>query len=227
MGTIERFGEDLSAIRMQHRMMGMELGTRSSLVRLGSGGLALISPGPFEEKEFQEIEAMGAVEALIAPNLFHHLFLARAARRFPEAARFYAPGLTEKVGSLPPGASLGEEAPALWSDRLRQHLVQGTSTNEVVFLHVPSRTLILTDLAFNVRSGGLWTRIALRLNAGYGSFGPSRLFRASIRDSAAFGRSLREIAAWDFDRILVAHGEVVETRGNALFRETFDLGDQD
>lgn len=174
---------------------------------------------------FREIEALGEVEALIAPNLFHHLFFARAAQRFPGAARFFAPGLPEKVASLPEGEVLAEEPPAIWGDALRHHLVRGTATNEVVFLHPESRSLILTDLAFNIRSGGFWTRLALRMNQSFGRFGPTRVSRGFVRDAAAFEGSLREIAAWDFDRILVAHGEIVDTGGRDLFREAFGLGD--
>src|SRR5690606_31041515 len=77
-----------------------------------------------------------------------------------------------------------------WGEQL---LVKGTSTREVVFFHPPSRTLVLTDLAFNVREGGLFTRIALRLNGGWDRFGPTRALRSSIHDPAAFDASIRRI----------------------------------
>ena len=221
MRAIEKLDEGLWVLRLPHRMMGMELGTCSTLVRLASGGLAIISPGPFEEGDFENIEALGKVETLVAPNTFHHLFFLRAAERYPDAARFFAPGLAEKVGTLPAGEVLTDEAPALWRGALEQRRVRGTLTNEVVFFQPRSRTLILTDLAFNIRSGGFWTRLAMSLNGGFGRFGPTKMGRASIRDAAAFEDSLRAITAWDFERIVVAHGEVVAEGGHEIFCRAF------
>lgn len=227
MRAIEELEEGLWALRLPHRLMGMEIGTRSTLIRLPSGGLALFSPGAFGAREFESIEALGAVEAIVAPNTFHYLFLRRAAERYPKAARFYAPGLPEKVRDLPAGEILGENAPTLWRGALEQRRVEGSTTNEIVFFHPQSRSLILTDLAFNIREGGLWTRIGMGLNGGFGRFGPTRVLRSTIRDAAAFESSVTAIAAWDFDRIVVAHGEVVASGGRELFRRAFDLKPQD
>ena len=58
--------------------------------------------------------------------------------------------------------------------------------NEVVFLHRRSRTLLLTDLAFNVQPGASnRARIFHWLVGATGRFGPHRLVRTMIRDRAA------------------------------------------
>ena len=226
MPSIVEWGEGIWTIDKPHRTMGIELGTRTTIVRLPTGGIVFLSPGPLSRDDFRAIDELGRVEGLVAPNVFHHLYLRRAHERFPEAAVFLAPGLREKVPDLPPGEALSDEAPKLWAGSLEQLLVKGTSTREVVFFHPPSRTLVLTDLAFNVREGGLFTRIALRLNGGWDRFGPTRVLRSSIHDPAAFDASIRRIAAWDFDHIVVAHGKVVETGGRAAFRRAFNLEDE-
>lgn len=225
MAAIDAIDEGLWAIRCPHRMVGVEVGTRSTLARLPSGGLLILSPGPWGEDGFEDIEGLGKVEALVAPNTYHHLFFGRAAARYPEAARFLAPGLREKVPSLPTGEVLGEEPPPIWRGALEQKLVRGSDTNEVAFFHPRSRTLILTDLAFNIRSGGLWTRLGMWLNGGFGRFGPTRVLHSTVKDAAAFRASLHAIAAWDFDRILVSHGEIVPSGGRELFRRAFSLGE--
>lgn len=221
MEPLNAISEDLWTATFPNKLMGMEIGARSSVVRLRSGGLAIISPGPFGEDHLHALRALGEVEALIAPNTFHHLFLSQAAASFPEAARLYAPGLAAKVPGLPSGVEIGAEAIPALEGALEHKIISGVRTNEVVFFHGASGTLILTDLAFNIHRGGLLTRLGMRLNGGFGSFGPTRVLRSSIHDRQAFASSLQEIASWSFERIVVAHGEVIETDGRAVFLEAF------
>lgn len=222
MSALVRHDDSIWTLTLPHSMMGIQVGARSTILRLPSGGLMIVSPGPFGTEHLEAIRELGEVEALLAPNKFHHLFLGNAAQAFPRARVFFAPGLRERIPSLPPGVDLGEEPPALWGSSIGHAILQGTTTNEVAFFHRPSRTLILTDLAFNLRGGGLWTRIAMTLNGGYGRFGPSRVFRSTINDAPAFGRSLHEVARWDFDRVVVAHGDVLESDGHASFQRAFE-----
>ena len=94
--------------------------------------------------------------------------------------------------------------------------------NEVVFLHRASRTLVVTDLCFNVRhSDHLGTRLFMRVNGAYGRFGPSRLLRSLVRDRPALRASLERILAWDFERVVVTHGEVLEHGGRDALRAGF------
>ena len=105
---------------------------------------------------------------------------------------------------------------------LSRAIAAGRTIEEIVFCHRPSRTLLLTDLAFNVReSPSLPTRLWLRLNGVYGRFGPSRVARALIRDRAAARDSLDRILAWDFDRVVVSHGVVLESRGRRVLRNAY------
>jgi hypothetical protein len=57
------------------------------------------------------------------------------------------------------------------------------------------------------------TRLAFRMLRAYKSFGPSILERALIRDRTAARKSLEGILEWDFDRVIVAHGQVRESAG--------------
>ena len=90
------------------------------------------------------------------------------------------------------------------------------------FFHRPSRTLILTDLCFFIPINcSRATRLATRMLGILGHFAPSRSFRLSLRDRHAARESLERILAWDFDRIIISHGEIVETGGKATFRRAF------
>ena len=44
-----------------------------------------------------------------------------------------------------------------------------------------------------------------------GRFTTSRFMKLMYRDRAAAAESARQVFAWDFDRVILTHGEVVET----------------
>src|SRR5699024_7744915 len=79
------------------KVAAMQFGTRSTIVRLPSKGLAIISPIDFDDQIAQEIDALGQVDFIIAPNLFHHLYFNDAAKRWPTAKALLPPSLKEKV----------------------------------------------------------------------------------------------------------------------------------
>jgi hypothetical protein len=39
----------------------------------------------------------------------------------------------------------------------------------------------------------------------------ARMWKLWVKDRAAFERSIEAVLAWDFDRIAMAHGEILET----------------
>ena len=92
-----------------------------------------------------------------------------------------------------------------------------------MFFHPRTRTLVLTDLAFNVqRASSLVTRLFLRANGAWQRFGPSRLARvAFIRDRAAARLGIERLLEWDFDRVVLAHGDVLETGGRDALRAAY------
>jgi hypothetical protein len=200
---------------------GIALGARTTLVRLGDGKLWLHSPGPLTAPVRQWLDTHGPVGAIVAPSLLHHLFLEETARAFPDAPVFGPPGLAGKV-DVRAAVLAGGETP--WKGDLETLLVEGCpKMNELVFFHARTRTLVLTDLAFNFRSvDSRVTRIFLRVNGALDSFGPSRLAkRVFLKDKAKIRASLDRILAWDFDRVVVSHGDVLETGGRAALRDSF------
>lgn len=41
------------------------------------------------------------------------------------------------------------------------------------------------------------------------------------KDKPSFSASAKRVAAWDFDRIIPCHGDVIETGGSDVFRRLF------
>ncbi|HEX8236398.1 MAG TPA: DUF4336 domain-containing protein [Abditibacteriaceae bacterium] len=200
------------------RLLGLEVGARMTVVRLSDSPLLVISPIDLTPQLRAELDALGAVRCIIAPNRFHFLSVSEYSKAFPNAALFIAPGV--KVADAPVSGTLNEHAEALWSDVLDQAIFYGNKMEqEVVFFHRNSRTLILTDLCFNVRRATApIQRVAARLLDINGKFGPSRLFRITTRDKTTARASRERILRWDFDRVVMAHGEVLESGGKAAMK---------
>ena len=69
---------------------------------------------------------------------------------------------------------------------------------------------------------GAFARLAMRVNGMLGHFGPSRLARRLFfRDHGSLRSSVDRILEWDFDRVIMAHGEVLESGGHSLLEEAF------
>jgi hypothetical protein len=151
----------------------------------------------------------------VAPNRLHHLFVGDWQRAFPEASVYVAPGLEQKRRDLEIAGVLKDEPEPGWATAIDQVLLGGIpSTNEVVFFHRPSATLVASDLAFNIgRSSPPLTRVLLRMSGAFGRLSPTFLERLLVRDRVAFRRSLTRVFDWPFERVVVAHGEVSESGG--------------
>lgn len=206
---------DLWVTKSPLRFAGLEVGTRMTIVRLPDSKLLLHSPIGATPDLVREVEALGSVAYIVAPNRLHHLFIGEWQKACPDALLYAAPGLDTKRTDLAIDHVLGDKPEAAWQDVVDQVLLGGFPfANEVVFFHRPSATLIATDLAFNVGSSSPpLTRLFFRLAGTYGRLAPTLLERLLVRDRAAFRDSLKRILEWPFDRVVVAHGEVSEKGG--------------
>lgn len=216
MSRVETLGEDIWTLRLPFRVGFFRIGTRTTIIR-DREEILVISPGPLSGEQWEQVESLGRVTTLVAPNQMHHLFMKNAMERFPDAKVILAPGLGEKRRDLPSAHTLPEDL-SRWG--LQQHLVQGTAKlEETAFFHEPSNTLILTDMAFNFsHHEHLLSRFILWLNGALGRFGPTRLFKfIFLKDKKKFGESLRTMLDWDFQQIAVAHGEMLTEKARDTF----------
>ena len=200
---------------------GLPVGTRMTVIRLADGRLLLHSPVALEAELRAQLDSIGRVCFAVAPNRVHHLYAGEVARAYPEAQLWVAPGLERKRPDLLFEAVLDDEAPQEWRGEVDQVFFRGRPyENEVAFFHRPSRTLLLCDLAFNFGPrAAAPTRLLMKLLRSYGRLGPSKLDPLLIRDRSAARESLERILAWDFDRVVVAHGDVLESGGREVLRE--------
>ncbi len=215
--------EEIHVLEVPFRMGGLELGGRMTVVRLPEGGLWLHSPVRMEPAARAAVEALGPVRFLVAPNLMHHLSLGAWAEAFPEARVVAPAGLRRKRPDLRIDMELTDTPVAGQEELFTQHLVRGIPRlDEYAFLHRPSRTLLLTDLAFNIRQSSSWlTRTYMKLCGTYGGLAPTLVIKAMVKDRAALRASMDTVLGWDFDRVVVCHGEVLEHGGREALRSGF------
>lgn len=203
---------------------GMQLGVRTTVARLGDGSLWVHSPIELTDELKSAVDALGTVRFLVAPNKIHHLYLDKWVAAYPEARLCGAVGLPDKRKDLHWDMVLMDQKPdPAWGGAFEQKQFLGAPhTNEMVFLHVPSGTLILTDLAFNIHETNLMTRAYLRIGNCYKRLKTTGIMRLFVRDKQAARASVERFLEWDFDRIVVSHGEVLEHGGRAALREAFE-----
>lgn len=208
----------------EHRALGLHFGRRMTIVRLPAGDLWVHSPIAPTDEVVATLARLGPVGHLVGPNRVHDCYLAAAQAVWPAALLHGAPGLARSNRRLRIDETLGNVPFPALAPHFDQHLLRGQPhVNEVVCLHRASRTLIIADLLFNFGpERDLLTRLFMRhINQAYGRPVPSRLFKSLIKDRAAFRASLDQIIAWDFDRIIVGHGALIETNGKSVLREAF------
>ena len=206
------------------RLHGIAMGTRMTVCKLSDGALFVHAPIPPDAVLLAAMRELGPVEHVVAPNKLHHLYVAEFAAHFPDACTYASPDLPARRPDLCFDVVLGSAPRPGWSSDLDQCLVRGRFfLDEVVFLHRASGTLILTDLC--EEGSEEWpfaSRLAARLAGIYRRHGPPRDRKWNLcRDRPALGRAVERILSWDFDRMILAHGRLVETGAKQLFERAY------
>ena len=217
--------ENVWALDRRLRMTGGPiLPSRTTIVRLPSRALLVVSPPPSAAGGLDALDALGPVAHVAVPSSFHHLYARALLARYPRARFWAAPEVFRRVPELPAGTALGESPLDAWEGAVEHAiLAPNPEVSEVVLFHRASATLILTDLAFNmVRFARRLDQIAWRLNGVPAAFGPSRTGRMLLLknrpQAAAF---LRRVLEWPFERVVVAHGDAVEMGAREVMRRAF------
>jgi hypothetical protein len=187
------------------KFLGMRLTANMTVLRVGDG-LLLHSPIALTPERRAAVDRLGPVTHLYSPNLFHHLRVGDWAAAYPAAKVHAPPGLARKRPDLridrihSAGSAFGADV-----DELPIH---GFRLEETVLFHRPSRTLVVADLVHNIgRPSHSWTRIYSTLARFYDRVAISRVIRwTAFADRVAARRSVDEVLALPFDRIVVGHG---------------------
>ncbi|HEX5282334.1 MAG TPA: DUF4336 domain-containing protein [Micropepsaceae bacterium] len=196
---------------------------RMTVVRMRSGEMLLHSPTRWTGLLQRDIETLGPVRHLVAPNPFHWSFV-RAWQSHCAGARVWAAeGTRNRILVRLKGpridAELAHAPPREWADELDMEMIRGRVFRELALFHRASRTAILTDLVVNLDPEKLpyWRRSGV---SAVGSLAPKG--RAPVYARIAYRMNLREAApaarrviAWNPARVIFSHGAWYQRDGAA------------
>lgn len=204
--------------------------TRMTVARLPDGSLWLHSPTELTDALAAEIEALGSVRHIVAPNRIHFWWVGDWKRRYPQARTYAAPKVADQAGKKGRfhafDVTLGAQAPRDWQGAIDQVLVPGGFMSEVDFLHVPSRTLVLADVIENFepqRIRSPWLRLLVKLTGATTPDGtmPLDLRLTFWRHRGAVREAVEKMLAWKPQRVLLCHGEWYQRDADARLRHAF------
>lgn len=212
------------------RFYGLAFSTRATVIRLKTGDLWVHSPTKLETGLIAELNALGPVRHLIAPNWIHYAYVAEWQKQFSDTISWAAPGVKERAASknmhVQFDHDLGETADVPWRGEIDQQIVHGSKVHrEAVFFHRPSSTMILTDLIENFEAKNLtwWMRILMRWGRILDPDGQMpRDMRMTFRlGHAELRKAVNQMIDWAPERVIVAHGRWYDTDGVAEIRRAF------
>ena len=195
---------------------GTKFNSRMTIIRLSNGNLFIHSPCNIDRATKIAIDKLGQVEFIVAPGSYHYLYVSSAQRAFPKAETFICPGIERKQPNLEFDGFLEERPNPKWSDDFEQVLVHGNKwIKEVAFYHKITRTLILVDLIENFTEQTedvnwtlkLWFKVVFRM---WNNPKPAPEYQLGWKDKKAASLALKKILSWDFERIVMAHGDLIE-----------------
>lgn len=213
------------------RFFGLSVGTRMTVISLKNDELAVISPIKIDNKIIEQFKEIGNVKHIIAPNLFHHLFLADFKNIYPQAQIYAVSGLKNKRPDISIDKILDNNE-QYFSGKLEYFLFEGLNTfllsgalplNEYVFFHCESKTLIVTDVAFYFdESFPFTTKLVSKIMGGYKQLRPSFLEQLATQEKDKIRQSVQKILQWDFRRVIMAHGTIVEDDAKQQFKKGYE-----
>ncbi len=195
---------------------GTRFNSRMTIIRLANGALFIHSPCAIDEQTRITIERLGKVEFIVAPGSYHYLYVCSAQQAFPEAETFICPGIERKCPEMEFDWLLGDRPDKRWEDDFDQVLVRGNRYIwEVAFYHRTTQTLILVDLIENFTDETedvsltleLWWKIVFKM---WDNPKPAPEYQLGWKDRKAASISLMKILEWDFERIIISHGDLIE-----------------
>src|SRR5688500_9025144 len=96
-----------------------------TVIRLAGSRLFVHSPVAAQAELMREVQSLGTVAYVVAPNRLHHLFAGDWQQACPGASLYVAPGLEQKRPDLAIAGRLGDQPEGGWADSIDQALVSG------------------------------------------------------------------------------------------------------
>lgn len=206
-------------------VFGFHYPTRMAVIRLSDQSLFIWSPISLNDELKSEIDKLGEISCIVAPNSLHHLSIPEWQSAYPRAKVYAAPDLQEKRKDIVFDEELTDIAQKQWTQDIDQVIMLGNViTKEVIFFHKPSGTTLFVDLLQQFpkdwHSG--WRKIVAKLDL---MVDPEatvpRKFRLAFTNRKAARVSVKLILTWPTKSIIMAHGTPVKENGAEFLNRAF------
>jgi len=207
-------------------LAGTPLRLRMTVVRLADGSLWVHSPTALSPALQNEINQLGPVSAIAGANNGHNIWLREWHEAFPEATLHVSGGIPKKL-KLTEYQLLDDAQQPIWQEDLeREYMPSVPFFCESVFLHKKSKSLIVSDLIQNHSDGrpggiaGLVSRLIFE-PIGFKDIcvAPPLKMKFVIKNKPDFAAFIERVQRWDFERIVVAHGDIIDSNAKQLFSD--------
>jgi Domain of unknown function (DUF4336) len=219
----QQLDKDLWVYVRTVRFAGIPLPHTMTVVRLPAGGLFVHSPTFFDLSTASAFAPLGEIDSIVWPSWWHDMYLNDYAAAYPRARLFGAPVLVKWHRRMQSLQSLDECTP-VWApcldqinvDRMRLFL------DEFVFLHRSSRSVVVADLSFYLDDSQDWfTKLSFGAIGAYPGCNIPWFYRLAPKSRRYLRDKIDRILDWDFDRLIVGHGGVLETGGKNALRNAY------
>ena len=207
------------------QFLGMQLGTRMTVIKMKNNSLFLHSPTKFTHVLKNILDELGKVSIIVCPNKLHHLYINSYVENYPKAKLYAAPGLEKKRKDIQFKGTLEDKPDQEWSEEIDQMVFKGCFLiEEVFFFHKETKTLIITDFIQSIHSyHNLFERIMGRVGGIFENPSPPRDLRLLMRlDRQTARNSINRVKQWDFEKIIIAHGQLITKNAQSVFNKAFD-----
>ncbi|ACS59903.1 DUF4336 domain-containing protein [Rhizobium leguminosarum] len=204
------------------------LPVRMTIMQLSDGSTLLHSPTRFDQALRLEIERVGPIRHIVAPNSAHWSFVKDWKGRVPEALVWAAPGLRQrrqvKKARIPWHGDLGDASQAHWTADIDQIEVPGIGGfSEVCLFHRNSQALVVTDLIQNLddHQQSPWMRLFSSL-VGARERAPIYLRAVVQLRGEPAKAAARRLVALEPKLVIFSHGRYIDQDAPARLRKSLD-----
>ncbi|KAM5541758.1 hypothetical protein V8D89_004487 [Ganoderma adspersum] len=208
------------------------VGARSTAIKLSNGDVWVLASSPMDDKVKQKLNELGPVKWIVGPDAVHHLFLGEFKKEFPDAKVIAVHEAIQKKTKedIQFDGAWGKDHPKTkygFEDDIKHCYFSGFKNKDVAFFHPASKTMLQADLLFNLPAR---EQYSLSGSSGkfplVGNLNPwmwiHKRFAWSLGiDKEAMKRDVKSVAAWDFERIIPCHGDVIEKDGKSAWMEAY------
>ncbi|KAK0472785.1 hypothetical protein IW261DRAFT_1660972 [Armillaria novae-zelandiae] len=210
----------------------LPFGGRSTAIKLTSGDVWVLASTPLTQDTKETIDKLGPVKWIVAGDAEHHFFLAEYKKAYADAKLVVVERLFKKkkdegldvagaYGVDPPETEYGFES------EIKAHYFPGFENQDVAFCHVASKSLVVADLIFNLPGTEQYSKSKSSSKVPIvGKISPPGLVLKSLlwslgKDKEAMRRDIKVVSEWDFSRIIMCHGDVIEVDAPKAWKDAY------